>query len=97
MLTRKVGLKRGKRINRVSKKHKIELAVYSDKRKAYLLRNPYCVVCGCLASQIHHKARRGKNLNNEETWMSVCQPCHQYCHDNQKEAEKKGYIIREYN
>lgn len=94
MLTRKVGLKRGKPLNRVSKKHKAELAVYSDKRKAYLLRNPYCEVCGCLASQIHHKARRGKNLNNEETWMSICDPCHKRVEANGKWARECGYLIR---
>lgn len=93
MLTRKVGLKRGKPLNRVSKKHKAELAVYSDKRKTYLLLNPYCEICGVLATDIHHKERRGKNLNNEETWMPLCRPCHQKVESNGKWARENGYLI----
>ena len=100
MITRKVGLKRGrplkarKGLNRVSKKHRAELAVYSGKRKAYLLSNPFCDICGVEATDIHHKARRGKNLNNVETWMPVCRQCHQYIESNGKWAREHGYITQ---
>lgn len=93
MLKRRVGLKRGGRLNPVSKKHKVELAEYSKKRKVYLLCNPHCEICGVMATDIHHKARRGKNLNNEETWMPVCRPCHNYIESNGKWAREKGYLI----
>ena len=93
MLKRRVGLKRGGRLNPVSKKHKVELAEYSKKRKVYLLRNPHCEICGVMATDIHHKARRGKNLNNEETWMPVCRLCHNKCHDNPAWAKENGYLI----
>jgi hypothetical protein len=93
MLKRKVGLKRGKRLNPVSSKHKAELAVYSDKRKTYLLCNPYCEICGVFATDIHHKERRGKNLNNEETWMPLCRFCHQKVESNGKWARENGYLV----
>ena len=93
MLKRRVGLKRGGRLNPFSKKHKVELAEYSKKRKVYLLCNPHCEICGVMATDIHHKARRGKNLNNEETWMPVCRQCHNKCHDNPAWAKENEYLI----
>jgi hypothetical protein len=86
-------LRSKKRINRVSTKHRAELAVYSDTRKTYLLSHPYCEVCGCEATDIHHKARRGKNLNNTETWMALCRCCHSKVEANGKWAREMGYII----
>jgi hypothetical protein len=93
MIKRNVSLRSKKRINRVSKKHRINLAVYSDARKTYLLSNPYCEVCGCEATDIHHKARRGKNLNNTETWMALCRLCHSNIHDNPASAKAAGHLI----
>jgi uncharacterized protein YlaI len=92
MIKRNVSLRSKKRINRVSKKHRINLAVYSDARKTYLLSNPYCEVCGCEATDIHHKARRGKNLNNTDTWMAICRLCHQRVESNGKWAREMGYL-----
>ena len=86
-------LRSKKRMNRVSVKHRAELAVYSDARKTYLLSNPYCEVCGCEATDIHHKARRGKNLNNTETWMAICRLCHSNIHDNPASAKAAGHLV----
>ena len=92
MLKRRVGLKRGGRLNPVSKKHKVELAEYSKRRKTYLLRYPHCEICGVMATDIHHKERRGKNLNNEETWIPLCRACHQFVEANGIWAREKGYL-----
>ncbi len=92
MIKRNAALRSKKRINRVSKKHKINLAVYSDTRKTYLLSNPYCEVCGCEATQIHHKKRRGSHLNDVSTFLAVCHLCHSKIESNGKWAREMGYL-----
>ena len=45
----------------------------------------------------HHKAGRlGKNLSDTSKWMAVCTLHHRWIHDNPREAESLGFIIREY-
>ena len=58
-------------LRRCSKKHAKELATYRILRLAYISENPICEMQGChkQATQIHHKAKRGKNLNAIDTWM----------------------------
>lgn len=87
------GLKRNKPINRVSDKHREELKEYSKIRYDYFMLNHFCEICGEAATDIHHKARRGKNLNNTETWMPVCRPCHTKIESNGKWARENGYLI----
>jgi hypothetical protein len=87
------GLKRNKPINRVSDKHRKELKEYSKIRYDYFMLNHFCEICGEAATDIHHKARRGKNLNNTETWMPVCRPCHMKIESNGKWARDNGYLI----
>jgi hypothetical protein len=44
----------------------------------------------------HHKKFRGKNLCDRRWFMAVClTPHHVWITNNGKEAEKRGYIIRE--
>jgi len=87
------GLKRNKPMNRVSDKHRKELKEYSQIRYDYFMLNHFCEICGEAATDIHHKARRGKNLNNTETWMPVCRPCHMRIESNGKWARENGYLI----
>ena len=87
------GLKRNKSMNRVSDKHRKELKEYSKIRYDYFMLNHFCEICGEAATDIHHKARRGKNLNNTETWMPVCRPCHMKIESNGKWARENGYLI----
>ena len=87
------GLKRNKPMNRVSDKHRKELKEYSKIRYDYFMLNHFCEICGNAATDIHHKARRGKNLNNTETWMPVCRPCHMRIESNGKWARENGYLI----
>ena len=86
------GLKRNKPMNRVSDKHRKELKEYSKIRYDYFMLNHFCEICGNSATDIHHKARRGKNLNNTETWMPVCRPCHMRIESNGKWARENGYL-----
>ena len=86
------GLKRNKPMNRVSDKHRKELKEYSKIRYDYFMLNHFCEICGEAATDIHHKARRGKNLNNTETWMPVCRPCHMRIESNGKWARENGYL-----
>lgn len=87
------GLKRNKPMNRISDKHRKELKEYSKIRYDYFMLNHFCEICGNAATDIHHKARRGKNLNNTETWMPVCRPCHMRIESNGKWARENGYLI----
>jgi uncharacterized Zn finger protein (UPF0148 family) len=68
------------RIPKVSLKSKDALKTYSQKRKEHLKKHPYCQIklqgCTQRASQIHHSAKRGANLNKEETFLSACENCH---------------------
>lgn len=86
------GLKRNKPMNRVSDKHRKELKEYSKIRYDYFMLNHFCEICGNAATDIHHKARRGKNLNNTDTWMPVCRPCHMRIESNGKWARENGYL-----
>ena len=92
MIKRNAALRSKKRINRVSKKHKINLAVYSDARKTYLLSNPYCELCNREATQIHHKKRRGNYLNDVSTFLAVCAFCHNIIESNGKWARQMGFL-----
>lgn len=86
-------LKSFKALNRVSKKLKAELDVYSKLRVQFLARHPLCEICGNVPpNQIHHKARRGPNLNRTETWMALCFDCHRKVESNGKWAREMGYI-----
>lgn len=82
----------------MSEKLKARSIEYSRVRKEYLFAKGYtCEVCGNAgANQIHHKAKRGKNLCNTETFMCVCALCHRKIHDNPKWARENGYLIYEF-
>lgn len=45
-----------------------------------------------LSTDIHHKAKRGKNYLNTDTWMAVCRTAHQRIHANPSWAREKGYL-----
>lgn len=95
-------------LRRVSKKHAKELNVYSALRKDYLAAHPTCecqfslfedrfvvsaIKCQYVPTQIHHMARRGKNLNNTLTWMAVCRDHHTDIERHATAARKVGLIL----
>lgn len=55
-------------------------------------QHPPCQLCGAQATDIHHKAKRGKNLNNVDTWMAVCRKCHNRIEDNKSWARANGLL-----
>lgn len=87
------------KIKKVSDKMKPELALYAKLSRKYKQENPHCMAklecCTGQTSDVHHKAKRGKNLNNVETWMAVCRPCHSAIHNSMssQEARDKGLIL----
>ena len=98
MLSRKKGFKKtGKKLKAFSDRKREENKIYKVARELYLNENPNCEVCGNFAMDIHHKAKRGKNLCNMETFMAVCRTCHTKIHDNPSWARELGYLIYDYN
>lgn len=89
-------LKRRAYIRRTSKKHSAALATYRKLRVAFLTERCRCeaqVACeGSPATEVHHTAKRGKNLNNVETWLPVCRPCHDWIEDNKSKARELGLL-----
>lgn len=78
-----------------SAKRKEEREVYAEKRAAYLSTHTFCEFDGChrLASEIHHKARRGANYLNEDTFFGTCRTHHRWIHDNPQEAREIGLLV----
>lgn len=87
-----------KSIKKVSDKYKEQLKIYSGLAKTFKLENPQCQanLLGCTryTDDVHHKAKRGKNLNNVETFLAVCRTCHNTIHTmNSNEAKERGLLM----
>ncbi len=90
-------LQRKTKLAPFAEKLRNRLIEYGKIRKDYLLNKSYtCEVCGNAGDQIHHKAKRGKNLCAIETFLCVCALCHRKIHDNPKWARENGYLIYEF-
>lgn len=86
------------RINPVSNKRAKELALYRRLRTEFLGLNRMCEAgivlsaegvdskCTKQATEIHHKKKRGKNLNNVDSWLPVCRHCHDWIENNKSQA-----------
>jgi hypothetical protein len=83
-------------LKKVSKMRAEEMKVYKALRESYLKQYPTCEMCGKKpATDIHHRAGRyGGNYLNVHTYAGLCRQCHQWCHDNPKQATQDGWIIR---
>lgn len=95
-LKRKTPLKRGKGLAKVGKHRKPIQAQYLKQRDAFLRKHYWCEArCARqLASDVHHKQGRvGKLLLDETKWVAVCRRCHDWIHDNPKEATERGWLI----
>lgn len=87
-------------IPKVSPKMKRELKTYSVKRVEHLRKHPDCQIrlVGCQnnreTNQVHHSAKRSKNLNNEETFLTACIECHKILETKMsaQERREKGYL-----
>jgi len=83
------------RLRQVSIKRRAELKEYTQLRKLYLRQNPACEICDKRRSiEVNHKAgREGKKLLDQTFWLAVCRTCHDWIHDNPKEAREKNYKL----
>jgi hypothetical protein len=85
------------KLNPVSEKRKVEGKEYITLRQVFLSNRPVCEFnlpgCTKVATDVHHRARRGKNYLNVKTWMSGCRHCHQYAETHPIESREKGWII----
>lgn len=84
-----------KRLPAVSQKRKELNKQYSEARRVFLEAHVTCQVEGCreLATDVHHRGRRGKNLLKTELFMVVCRQHHDYIERNGLWAKAQGYTI----
>ena len=68
---------------------------YRILRQMHLFLHPMCQVegCGSQAIEIHHTKGRGINLNNVESFLSVCRGCHNLIHEHPLWARKHGLLL----
>lgn len=93
------------RLKPISDKRSNELKVYRTLRKEYLGLNRMCeagliltaagIDCGCTkwSTEIHHTAKRRKNLNNTESWLPVCRRCHTWIEENKSKARELHLLL----
>ncbi len=81
-------------IPKLSQKMATDLRTYNQKRIEHLKRYPHCQIrllgCTHIGTSVHHSAKRGKNLNNEETFMTACHHCHVKIETVMSAAERRG-------
>lgn len=81
--------------NPISKKMKQTMSVYEKKRTAFLALHRICQAslpgCGVTATDVHHKAGRGDNHNNMDSWLAVCRTCHNWIENNPAKAKMLGF------
>lgn len=86
-------------IRKISAKMATELQEYEVKKAFHLKEHPDCQIklIGCkgrMNNTIHHTAKRGKNLNNEETFLTACSFCHDQVEFVMSATERRenGYL-----
>jgi len=81
-------------LRRVSTKQSARLRIYAKLRTEYLSDHPACQwpQCPCLATEIHHKEGRFKNLNVTSTWSGLCHAHHVEVHSHPAEARAMGLL-----
>ena len=73
------------------RRRRYQRRLYAYKVREFLSSHPDCERCKREAHDVHHRCGRGKNLMREETWSAVCRECHEWIHQNPKEARRKGW------
>jgi hypothetical protein len=87
------GLKKAP-LAKVSKKQAKRLATYSKVRQKVLTEEPFCRRCGAVATDTHHSKGRGIHLDDKDSLISLCRPCHDWCHTFPNKAREEGYILK---
>lgn len=82
------------KVKPVSDKQKERLDEYKVLRWEYLIAHPKCemrlIGCEDTATEIHHTAGRGKQLNVVSSWKATCRHCHSTLHDKLSASEARG-------
>ena len=83
----------------IKKKSKKQVALdtaYNLLRRPFMEKHPMCQAAlpGCQgpSCDVHHKNQRGEYYLVVNTWMAVCRVCHQWIHENPKEARELKYL-----
>lgn len=81
-----------------SPKRAVAAKLYTSLRKTYMENHPSCQagysgICTRHATDVHHRAGRGRLLNAVDWWMACCQACHAEIHSHPREARRLGYLI----
>ncbi len=82
-------------MRRVGKAQAERLALYAKLKPAYFKDHPICEMpnCNSPSCDIHHKKKPRKTyLNNLDTWMALCRPCHNQIENNKTWARENGYL-----
>ena len=81
-----------KAISPISDKEKERLKEYRVLRDKFLFDNPYCKICGGMATDLHHmKGRVGDNLTDVDNFLALCRFCHNRVEENPKWSKENGY------
>jgi len=71
------------------------MAQYNKQRIPFLDKHFICEACNLApATQIHHRAGRGRKLLNEATWLAVCFGCHDWIHRNPSFSYVTGMMLK---
>lgn len=93
-----------KRKTPLRRKHNQATTEYLARRIRYLAQHTKCLSyqyplpyeclsqCTDKATQVHHKMRRGKFLNDESTWMPICASCHRWIETHANIARECGLL-----
>lgn len=89
------------RLHRRSKKLQSEMRKYRKEKAEFLEKNIWCEFpasdgrpsCLNRSVDVHHiNGREGKKLRDQSNWVAVCRFCHDYIHNNGKEARRLGIL-----
>jgi hypothetical protein len=86
-----------KPLNKKSSKQEKLNAIYLLLRADYLKANRFCKAklsgCQLNATDIHHKAGRGKFMLDQSTFLAVCRICHNQIEENPIMAKEMGFSL----
>lgn len=77
-----------------SKRRAVLRRRYNKLRETFLEENPWCIVAGCDATEVHHKAGRvGDLFLDTSKWAPVCAEHHRYITEHPREAVARGWSL----
>jgi hypothetical protein len=94
-------------LKRESSRHRERRLNYEHKKAVWLKEHPGCqyeflgnydkpigVICNkTFMAGIHHKMGRGKYLDDERYFMTLCPIHHKFVEDNKNLSRRRGYIL----